>query len=367
MISDSIANASIAMASSNPKDFGKKKRANRSAKLKQCKLDARREQWLSQVKSNGGCKEEVHGGGMTHGLPAGPENGRRIPIEKLELKPRVEGIYGEMHQYSDSESSPSNSPTSHSSSELGSNDSGANFTASSRSSSSSGRSSSSSSNGCFSGGISDEDEGGVGDDGCLDDWEAMADALAATEDKQQEHIPNSGLDSPPSEKHGGSTKYGSQLSVKDRPFSGDDISNAKQESGGTAIQKSLIHSQAWRPDDAFRPQSLPNMSKQHSFQLDSERHFGQGGSVWGCKNVGPVPKSCPICYEDLDCTDSSFLPCLCGFRLCLFCHKRILEEDGRCPGCRKQYDCDPVEGEATLDGGSLIFRLARSCHMTTTS
>ncbi|KAL0440814.1 UNVERIFIED_CONTAM: hypothetical protein Sradi_0020300 [Sesamum radiatum] len=171
----------------------------------------------------------------------------------------------------------------------------------------------------------------------------------------------------PSEKHGGSTKYGSQLSVKDRPFSGDDISNAKQESGGTAVQKSLIHSQAWRPDDAFRPQSLPNLSKQHSFQLDSERPFGRGGSVWGCKNVGPVPKSCPICYEDLDCTDSSFLPCLCGFRLCLFCHKRILEEDGRCPGCRKQYDCDPVEGEATLDGGSLIFCLARSCSMTTRS
>uniref|UniRef100_M1AUX6 Anti-virus transcriptional factor n=1 Tax=Solanum tuberosum TaxID=4113 RepID=M1AUX6_SOLTU len=41
MVSDSIPTP---MAS----DFVKKKRANRSAKLKQCKLYARRDQWLSQ-------------------------------------------------------------------------------------------------------------------------------------------------------------------------------------------------------------------------------------------------------------------------------------------------------------------------------
>ncbi|KAI3454587.1 hypothetical protein Pfo_011250 [Paulownia fortunei] len=328
--------------------------------------------FMLPVKNKGRCKEEVSGGGGTRGGPMCLENERGMPMEKLEIKPRVEEeIYGDglsMHHYSDSESSPSNSPTSHSSSVLGSNDSGVNFTASSRnSSSSSGRSSSSSSNGCFCGSMSEEDEGDVGDDGCLDDWEAMADALAATEDKQQGHSPNSGCGLPPSEKHAHSAQCGSQLSVTNQPCCGSDISNAKQESGGTAVQRSLVHCQAWRPDDAFRPQSLPNLSKQYSFQLNSDRHFGQGGSVWGCKNVGPVPSSCPICYEDLDCTDSSFLPCLCGFRLCLFCHKRILEEDGRCPGCRKQYDCNPVEGEATLDGGSLTFRLARSCSMITRS
>ncbi|KAG0498372.1 hypothetical protein HPP92_003063 [Vanilla planifolia] len=38
-------NASVPVIS---RDFGKKKKGNRSAKLKQCKLDARREQWLSQ-------------------------------------------------------------------------------------------------------------------------------------------------------------------------------------------------------------------------------------------------------------------------------------------------------------------------------
>ncbi|KAL0385014.1 UNVERIFIED_CONTAM: hypothetical protein Sradi_2895700 [Sesamum radiatum] len=111
MISDSIPNASVAMASSNPKDFAKKKRANRLAKLKQCKLDARREQWLSQVKNKGGSKEEVNGGGVAHRVPAVHlENERGRPVEKLEIKPRNgEEIYGDgssMHHYSDSSPCP---------------------------------------------------------------------------------------------------------------------------------------------------------------------------------------------------------------------------------------------------------------------
>ena len=76
---------------------------------------------------------------------------------------------------------------------------------------------------------------------------------------------------------------------------------------------------AWKSDDAFRPRSLPNLQNHRkSFSLD-------------------VALTCPICYEDLDRTDSSFRPCCCGFNLCLFCHKKILEADGRCPGCRTLY------------------------------
>lgn len=47
---------------------------------------------------------------------------------------------------------------------------------------------------------------------------------------------------------------------------------------------------------------------------------------------------CPICSEEMDATDLSFLPCPCGFRLCLFCHKQINENDGRCPACRNKYE-----------------------------
>ncbi|KAK6153346.1 hypothetical protein DH2020_012985 [Rehmannia glutinosa] len=325
---------------------------NRSAKLKQCKLDARREQWLSQVKNKAGCKEEVNGGGIARGRPSVHlENGKDGPVEKLEIKTRSEEIYGDgssVHHYSDSESFPSNSPTSHTSSVLGSNDSGVNFTASGRSSSSSGRSSSSSSNGFCSGNMSDEDGGDVGDDDCLDDWEAVADALAATDNKQQECNPKTGVGSPTPAESG-------QMEATNHVFSGID-SNVNTESGGK--QRVLVNCCAWRPDDAYRPQGLPNLSKQAAFWPRIS---------WGSKNIGLIPTSCPICFEDLDCTDTSFLPCSCGFRLCLFCHKRILEEDGRCPGCRKKYECEPVEGEATFDGGSLTFRLARSCSMITRS
>ena len=51
--------------------------------------------------------------------------------------------------------------------------------------------------------------------------------------------------------------------------------------------------------------------------------------------------TCPICTEDLDETDRSFIPCPCGYQLCLFCYKKIQEDKsgqagaGLCPGCRK--------------------------------
>ncbi|XP_073134787.1 uncharacterized protein [Henckelia pumila] len=364
MVSDSIPSASIPMASSNPKDFAKKKRANRSAKLKQCKLDARREQWLSQVKNKGRCKEELNSGAGKHGgSSVDTENERDLMMEKTEINPRGgDESYGDgslIHHYIDSGSSPSDSPTSHASSLLGSNHSGTNFTASSRSccSSRSSRSSSSSSNGCDPEIMSEEDDG---DDGCLDDWEAVADALAET-DKKPEHTPDSESGSLPFENHGNSTSH---FEITNQVI---EISNANPEIGRMGGQRPSANCRAWRVDDALRPQCLPTLSKQYSFPLNSERRIGLGASVWACKNVGLVPSSCPICFEELDCTDSSFLPCLCGFRLCLFCHKRILEEDGRCPGCRKQYSPDQVEGEPKLDGGGLTYQLARSCSMITRS
>ncbi|KAL3528272.1 hypothetical protein ACH5RR_007594 [Cinchona calisaya] len=356
MHSDSIAtNASnMPMASSNAKDFAKKKRMNRSAKLKQWKLDARREQWLSQVGidtvKNKGRKEESTGRGIDGPLT---QVGRRVrAMEKLEIRSRgeEENDGGSIHHDSDSKS-PLNSPMSHTGSVLGGNDSGTNFTGSSSSSRSS---SSSSSGGCCSGSMSEEDEDG--EDGCLDDWEAVADALAATDEKQQLHA--NSLDTASEDKN--VARFDSQ------PVSSIDISKAKP-GAGASVDRTSVNCRAWRPDDAFRPQSLPNLSKQYSFPMNSDRHYACGASVWVCKNAASTPKPCPICYEDLDFTDSSFLPCSCGFRLCLFCHKRILEEDGRCPGCRKQYNYDPVEGEATLDGGSLIYRLTRSCSMITRS
>ncbi|CAN4086124.1 unnamed protein product [Withania somnifera] len=348
MVSDSISNVSIPIASSNPKDFSKKK-ANRSAKLKQCKLDARREQWLSQVK-NKGLKEESNSGG-THGAGKNVGNERERLIERLQIKPRSEEENeGPLHQYSDFDS-----PTSHVSSVLEGNDSGINFTGSSSSSSSS-----HSSGGCCSGSVSEEDEEGEDDD-CLDDWETIADAMVAADKKQEQQNPC--LDSH-FERDENVAHMSSRQEVSDRQGSGNDKSKQERNDRGLTPKPSLS-CRAWRPDDTFRPSGLPNLSKQYSFPMNSERHCRRG-SVWGCKGLY-TPTSCPICCEDLDCTDTSFLPCSCGFRLCLFCHKRILEEDGRCPGCRKQYNQDAVEQETVIDGGSLTIRLARSCSMISRS
>lgn len=361
MVSDSTLNASI------PNAFAKKKRANRSAKLKQCKLDARREQWLSQVK-NKNCKEEVSGnvGGIGVGVGGGGGDefsGPTIETRKKatakcckELEVESQRVKEINHHDSDSESSPSNSPTS---SVSRGTDSGITYTGSSSSSSSS----FSSGGGCCSGSISEEEEGDgggdCGDDGCLDDWEAVADALVgAPEDANQGHNLDGNL-SPKAE-----TVVGLSSEAEPPSCENVDAQVEKLKRDGVGILGRGSSCRAWRPDDAFRPQSLPNLAKQRSFPSSAERLQGFA-NPWVRNNMTPrVPTSCPICCEDLDLTDSSFLPCPCGFHLCLFCHKRILEEDGRCPGCRKEYASEPVEKEASVSGGSLTIRLARSCSMS---
>ncbi|XP_065876628.1 uncharacterized protein [Euphorbia lathyris] len=333
MVSDPITpNASIPSA---PKDFSKKKRVNRSAKLKQCKLDARREQWLSQgAVKNKGNKDE-----STGQRPSGCENERKNVIDNLETGRRDRGSEekGRGLIYHDFDSdSPSNSPTG--SSVLSSTDAGNNFTGSS----------SSSSGGCCSGNITEEEE--EVEDNCLDDWEAMADALAANDNK----------------KHG--NKNDNQCLESESSPELEPCEDLKQGGGQQTESPKLAPSnaRAWRPDDALRPQSLPNLGKQRSFP-NAERCFGKAGSIpWSC--INPVPSSCPICCEELDVTDSSFLPCICGFRLCLFCYNRIRNvEDGRCPGCRKPYEGNAVEAELSVNGGSLTFRLARSYSMVARS
>eukprot|EP00871_Galdieria_phlegrea_P004894 jgi/Galph1/5405/GphlegSOOS_G4087.1 len=47
---------------------------------------------------------------------------------------------------------------------------------------------------------------------------------------------------------------------------------------------------------------------------------------------------CPLCMEELDMTDLSLKPCLCGYQVCLYCLHYIREQqNGQCPGCRTPY------------------------------
>ncbi|XP_047332819.1 uncharacterized protein LOC124936368 [Impatiens glandulifera] len=333
MVSDSISIVSIAMASSNQKDFAKKKRGNKSAKLKQYKLDARREQWLSQSQvKNKICKDDPdRDGGFSDQNMHTQKSDQSV--ENLEIKQRGQQNQMSVHNFIDSVST-SRSPTSGTSSGSDSK-SGTSFT------------SSSSSAGSWSGSVTGEDE--EVDDECLDDWEVLADALASL-DCEQEH------------------KSCSELSLGqgdiDNPNSSYEVSIQHPKPSLEPMemetpQRAQEIGRAWKPDDAFRPRSLPYLSKQLSFPIKSERHHSCGCS----KDVKSAPSSCPICFEDLDFTDSRFLPCSCGFRLCLFCHKRILEEDGRCPGCRKRYDNDCLNGESTFEGTVMTTQLAHSFSM----
>ncbi|CAN8251837.1 unnamed protein product [Cochlearia groenlandica] len=321
MISDSITDAS-AIAAPTSKDFGKKKRNNKWAKMKQNKLDLRREQWLSQaaMMTKKVCKEEKRANFCKKPDQRDNTVGN---LEEIRREIDNDGVKLNLHHESFMEST--------SNSSIG----GTSF--SERSSS---RSSSSSSGFC-SGNITEDEhaDDDEDDDGCVDDWEAVADALAAEEENEKESAIRVSLKEQESVGQLASNVVSDSVSDP----SGGCVRDAKRDCLRMSSRKQKSN-RAWRPDDNLRPQGLPNLGKQLSFPELNKRFT----SV-------TIPSSCPICYEDLDLTDSSFLPCPCGFRLCLFCHKTICEGDGRCPGCRKPYEQNMIKIET--------FRLGRSTSM----
>jgi hypothetical protein len=51
---------------------------------------------------------------------------------------------------------------------------------------------------------------------------------------------------------------------------------------------------------------------------------------------------CPLCCEELDLSDKHFLPCPCGYRVCMWCWHHIKDDlNGLCPACRTPYSDDP--------------------------
>uniref|UniRef100_A0ACD5V4F8 Uncharacterized protein n=1 Tax=Avena sativa TaxID=4498 RepID=A0ACD5V4F8_AVESA len=334
------------------RDAKKKRQGNRSsAKLKQCKLDARREQWLSQVKDG---KEATaatappagagSGAGSNAGSPILASPHPPLPRGRRDARSRGgapeddkedAGATGQDIGSIDFDS-PMPSPGSDNSRGGGcaqrkrcsSNDRGPSL-------------SSVSSLWSSSRSVSDaeDDDTGSGPDeenGVLDDWEAVADALSVDDDS---HCHQSlGTVVPPAAPR----------------------NSAPPANTAKSTEPIRSNARAWTPDDMFRPQSLPSISKQASFPAGIGNCWAMGMGAARQSNL-PSPLSCPICYEDLDPTDSSFLPCPCGFHLCLFCHKRILEADARCPGCRKQYNA--VSAAAAGGGATAPVRLSRSCSM----
>ncbi|MBA0872002.1 hypothetical protein Goshw_004463 [Gossypium schwendimanii] len=301
MVSDFASNVSLPCPS-------KKKRTNRLAKLKQYKLDVRREQWLSQVK-NKDCKVDLNGCAGSPPFSTKRADEQNKSLRNLQTNLREEESEDALSIHESDLESLMSCPIQ---SNLANNDTKESISA---------HSCSGSSSGSCSGSVSEEEK-----DGCLDNWEDVADALSA-DDSQH----NSPMNSP------AKSETMVECASADQQFKDKGIDQSNSESRQT-VYGSHMNCRAWRPDDVLRPQSLPSLSKQHDISLNSDWYSGHGAITWKQRSTMYHPSSCPICYEDLDATDSSFLPCSCGFLLCLFCHKRILEVDGRCPGCRKHYD-----------------------------
>ncbi|MCO5568984.1 hypothetical protein L7F22_022689 [Adiantum nelumboides] len=348
------------LAVPSPSESGKKKRVQRAAKLKQCKMDARREQWLSQVSGkvvkpdscassrsssqDDGDEKEM----LLQSSPGEMDMGSLVDKEGLQnsqLKRSVASASADeiSHLWSEqryctqgglllekdkpvpaySNAGPAK-PLDHREEEqkncqLGRLDASGMWSTSDTSSSQSNSSQVSSSS-------DDENE--------VEDWEAVADALhvqATVDDVKPVKSANQYvlLNRPGDPKSLSSSGMDTFILKPESKYRPENCGSRTRADGG----------RAWRPDDISRPPTLPRLSKQHSFPLQSGPSLwaASHGSVWG---LPPPPSHCPICTEELDMTDSSFVPCSCGFRLCLFCHHRILVGDGRCPGCRKCYNSE---------------------------
>ncbi|WVZ85992.1 hypothetical protein U9M48_032844 [Paspalum notatum var. saurae] len=338
----------------------RKKRGNRTAaKLKQSKLETRRGQWLNNSgQGNDGKDAKVAasptGAGSNAGSPILASPHPPLPRRRVDSRSRGSdpedreeaGATGLEVGGSDLDS-PMHSPGSDKSQGSGCGTQRKGFSGNGHGPSPSSGSSVWSSSRSVS--DAEEDTGSPEDENeVLDDWEAAADALY--EDDSHCHHSSVPTTPPPA------------------PTTAAPANAARPE----AIRSKA---RAWAPDDKFRPQSLPSISKQASFPASIGNCWAGMGMSAAQQGILSLPVSCPICYEDLDPTDSSFLPCPCGFHLCLFCHKRILEADGRCPGCRKQYNTasaveeggggakGPTVGTGREMANIASVRLFRSCSM----
>lgn len=352
-------------AAPSPSESGKKKR--RAAKLKQCKMDARREQWLAQVSgkfvkpdscasSRSSSQDDRDEKEMLLQSSPGELDLANLVNKEVIADSQSKRLVGSTsaneigHMWSEGRfcdqggsllDGPKHKPSCHQQSSACSNGGPAKHLDDREAERKTGQarrldapgmwstsdtSSSQSNSSQVSSSSDDENE--------VEDWEAVADAL---------HVQATVEDVKP-------VKSTDQYLSLNRPMDSKILSisdvnkcilkpESKYRPGNCGSRTRADAGRAWRPDDVSRPPTLPRLSKQHSFPLQSGPSLwaASHGSVWG---LPPPPSHCPICTEELDTTDSSFVPCSCGFRLCLFCHHRILVGDGRCPGCRKSYNTE---------------------------
>ncbi|KAF8111433.1 hypothetical protein N665_0076s0403 [Sinapis alba] len=290
MVADSITDSQLFHESPISRDFVKKRKANWFWKLKQWKIDARRRQWIYQWK-----RSNVGEVGGLRSLRSGKSVSDSVSYLEAWSNDDHDGVlrcYGFAKCDDDSDDDETDdlsasSPTS----VLKNKDSD----------------SSKSVLDCFccSKQITEEEEEAFDD--AYDNWEDFSDALNSFESE-------------------GALQHEDSLRKKPAPHK----DKCKQE----ASPENAVHHRVSRKNnkDKCKQEASPekaihhNVSRKNKKKKSDQKKEGDGEI-----------SECPICSEEMDATDLSFLPCPCGFRLCLFCHKQINENDGRCPACRNKY------------------------------
>ncbi|KAL1552060.1 RING-type E3 ubiquitin transferase [Salvia divinorum] len=63
---------------------------------------------------------------------------------------------------------------------------------------------------------------------------------------------------------------------------------------------------------------------------------------------GGSQEDCPLCAEEIDPADKQFVPCKCGYQICVWCWHRIVDtakkdaSEGQCPACRQTYEKERI-------------------------
>ncbi|KAJ0255820.1 hypothetical protein HA466_0088680 [Hirschfeldia incana] len=279
MVADSITDSQLFHESPISRDFVKKRKANWFWKLKQWKIDGRRRQWIYQWKrANVG------------------EVGLRSLRDKLTDRKSFSDRVSYLEAWSnddDSDDDETDLTASSPTSVLKNKDSDSNHK---------------SVHDCFccSKQIAEEEEEAFDD--AYDNWEDFSDALNSFESEGtlQQHEDSQRKKSSPRRDKKCKQEASPEKTVHHRASR----KNNKQE----ASPEKAIHHNA--------------INRKNKKKKSDQKKEGGGDEI----------SECPICSEEMDATDLSFLPCPCGFRLCLFCHKQINENDGRCPACRNKYE-----------------------------
>ncbi|XP_010533428.1 PREDICTED: uncharacterized protein LOC104809223 [Tarenaya hassleriana] len=312
MVSDSVTDSSLYSGPPNLGDFTKKKRANWYSKLKQWKVDARRRQWLFHLKK-GHVGEDENGVFGTKSLTEKKMDGPFGYLHMGRNDEQTDDALTKWNIRSDAHSSAGSSPTSVLTSKDPDSKSSDCF--------------------CCSEKMGEgEEEEEIYDD-AFDNFEGFMDALNYFDDEDKIPSPERMTADEKSPRMSQSSSFPDKSPLLD-------TKNSEKESPKISRRKS---------SPKKNPQGKTEKSEQEQASSTQQR----------ISNTEPLP--CPICCEVMDATDLSFLPCPCGFKVCLFCHKKIVDNDGRCPSCRKDYQTSNASGEVSFQQrGRGILRLSPS-------